>query len=140
MKRHCCSTPVLAGGLVFHHQRREISISRGDSLAVTHADKIPQITTPQICTGYQLQAEPNRLTDYFEHKGQTITGIHVKTPTDSTHQTQLTQYLFQCEPMYTPVTGDYLNTLEQTLDIPISIISDGMTAEHKTLRSPLARK
>ncbi len=111
-----------------------------DGLCLNHVDRIAALPEYRICEAYHFSGDGSTLDGYFQHSGQTISGIAIKTSPELSHQEKLTQLLFQCEPHYRVLREDSescLGTLEQALGLPLAIVSYGPTAQEKQIRLPL---
>ncbi|HEU5231197.1 MAG TPA: adenylosuccinate synthetase [Ktedonobacteraceae bacterium] len=110
-----------------------------DYLALTHLDRLSAMPYPQICTAYHYQGSPDDLPAYFEHMADRLGSIIVRSPADLTHQEQLTNRLWSCQPLYQPFDRSlsskfhlaYLKLLETELGVPMAIASYGPAATDK---------
>lgn len=141
--------------------RYALSVDRdyqANSIALTNLDKLSGLNHIKVCVGYEYTGEDEFTLDkFFEwenigiHRNSIkITGFkHPK----STWDEQLSNILFDCKPLYLIFEGwkksiekiktfedlpieakeyvNYIQSAENGLDIPISIISVGPTSENK---------
>jgi adenylosuccinate synthase len=95
--------------------RYALSVCPVDSLAITHADRLPQLP-PRACGAYACA-------------GERIENLAAPAPADIEARTRLTKLLGECRPIYTPSADDFFQFLRSELRTPIRITSSGPTAD-----------
>lgn len=109
-----------------------------DHLALTHLDYLQALPEWKFCHRYLYQGQAEDLADYFEHNEGRISQIHVPNTIDLVRQERLTRRLLQCSPEYLTLPrrnpADYLDLIEEQLNVPILITSSGPTAADKQSR------
>jgi adenylosuccinate synthase len=112
-----------------------------DALAITNLDRWNDVPDWRTCDAYCYSGTAPDLSSFFVHQGRTISRIRVPQSADLTHQAQLTQHLFHCQPRYHSLDSArdgriraYLTYLEEALGKPIAIASSGATADDKRAR------
>ncbi|MBN1563225.1 MAG: adenylosuccinate synthetase [Anaerolineae bacterium] len=108
-----------------------------DELAITHLDAA--LPRPQWCYAY-TSTQPD-LDPFFDlsvdHNQQVIKRIKVLPQPAQAHQTQLSQHLFHCQPLYEAIpdnTDDWLSALADWSGLPVTLTSWGPTANDKRVR------
>lgn len=115
-----------------------------DSLAVTHLDRLQHLPQWRVAVEYRLGRRRTGWSPFFlpGMERYTLSDIRLKIPGDLDHQTELTQFLQVCSPLYTRLeTGDtegFLGFLERELDATVTIRSYGMTAADKRSHAMVA--
>ncbi|MEO6888539.1 MAG: adenylosuccinate synthetase [Ktedonobacteraceae bacterium] len=114
---------------------------RPDYLAITNRDRLKALPEWKVCTSYRYQGMQEDLPDYFEQEGERIQGIKVRRPANLSHQEELTQRLFACQPQYQsfllqgeatlPAEERGRAFIEEKLSAPIAISSYGPTSSDK---------
>lgn len=97
-------------------------VGKLDYLAVTCLDRLQDVVSPRLCTGYSAP------------DGRTITELGpASQPQDLAHQSKLTALLATCRPQLAPISdvAELPAILAERLGIPIGISSYGPTAEDK---------
>lgn len=118
--------------------RYALSVSKVDSIALTHLDYLQNVSRPRVCVGYQT--EPAVDPSIAILKSGMIAGLRPKRlREDLVHQERLTRLLADVRPVLTdaPQGDAFVRFIEKELHKPISIVSSGPTALDK--RRPLVR-
>ncbi|MEQ8677815.1 MAG: adenylosuccinate synthetase [Aggregatilineales bacterium] len=114
-----------------------------DTVAITHVDRLAALPHIQICDSYITPAPQEKIDAYFVLADGTrstiISNIKVQSMPTFSHQNELARSLIDCKPMYTAIPhgereSDIESTIEyieQRLNIPVTMTSTGMTAQHK---------
>ena len=93
-----------------------------DKLAITNMDRLGPVHNRKMCSAYYSD-------------GQLLTQLSVKSElTDLSHQEKLTQLLMKVDPVYVSAAHDdalYIQSIEEELGVPVSIVSYGPTANDK---------
>ncbi|MGK0289258.1 MAG: adenylosuccinate synthase [bacterium] len=111
-----------------------------DGLAITNLDRLEPFCDIQICEKYHFVGKVDEGFQHFFSFSEVGQNVEVtKIDSNAIHsqedQKKLTNYLFQCKPIYTKIESwnrkKYLQQLEEKLGLPVIITSSGMTANDK---------
>lgn len=115
-----------------------------DELVVTGIDRLAPLNDWYVCSEYRLKEPASDLDRYFERSAGRLTGIKLGPFADLKYQARLTQLLMSMSPVYQYVTNtpnqavretELLERIETILDLPITLVSTGPTAEDKRVRT-----
>ena len=113
-----------------------------DSLAITCLDRLRDEHVWNVCTHYELAAEDqdSALFDQDDVSEHLVTDIRLGTFQDLAHQERLTNALLRAKPVlritassgtFSESVEDHVHRISRELDVPVSILSFGPTAEDK---------
>lgn len=113
-----------------------------DFLALTNLDRLRNLAFWKICTRYIYKDSNKEFLDKFfeffiENNQIFITRIKVPSKTSPEYQKQLGEMLKNCNPVYTDFEvkdngeKNYLDFISRTLNVPINLLSYGVTAGDK---------
>lgn len=104
-----------------------------DELVVTHMDRAKHLD--KICVGYRL-ADVDPALAWTKTNGD-VNVLRAGSIDDLERQERLTNLVQSCTPVYESVQTDtYLQTIEQSLGLPVTLVSHGPTAADKRVVSP----
>jgi len=120
-----------------------------NELVVTGLDRLGALPELKACNSYRLHGNHPDASKYFDlADGNTVTGIKLGAQGDLDHQARLTELLQSCSPLYQTMgtspglpkkesPSDFLQIVEASLGLPVTIASYGPTAVDK--RALIAR-
>lgn len=111
-----------------------------DGLAITHLDRLPQLSKWCICQAYISDDNKNSEIAHYFDRGEDgkLVRIKVNPTIDLNYQACLTHWLSRCRPHYTHFTPQlvHLDWIVAQLGIPLAIASFGPQAGDKRLWNP----
>ncbi len=112
-----------------------------DFVVVSSLDRMKEQGDWKVCTGYSYVGA-DVVEPFFEMETNRVVQVRVNRSCDLVYQEQLMQRLRKCTPVYERLSErtdeSYLSYLEQSLLLPIGIVSRGTSAENKTLSKELS--
>ncbi len=106
-----------------------------DGLAVTNLDRLPAAEAWYTCERYRYLGNASDVQEYFELSDGWVTGIRLSPdPTDLERQKDLTDLLFEVQPVCTPwvgTPGAFAEYIADSLNAPLALTSSGPTAREK---------
>jgi len=109
-----------------------------DGLVVSHLDRLAHLPDFPTCDSYRYHGRNPAIHNYFDFKNGLAQEIKLpEDPTNLEKQSQLTQFLYEMQPVLTPGKNEQpacLNQIHQSLGLPIAVTSSGPGAQDKEIR------